>query len=214
MEKILNLAAIMAMAAQLATAAIVPANGLAVLKEIAAHQQLMVDGIVCEAWIPEPSYRAAKALMNALAIDGVPASGEYALSEGTTAKVCYDSEQLIVQVVTTSASEGEYYYQKLYRWMACFGQGRPVGATVLAQIPEAMEADKCQALVADAMSQLPAQLRGSMQEGRMISSAYYVPGVAPVLKIAGQPVNINMACVRETDRTRLYLGTPVIYQQY
>jgi hypothetical protein len=42
----------------------------------------------------------------------------------------------------------------------------------------------------------------------------YSPQLQHHLEIGGQPINFNLATVRQESKTAVYLATPIIYQQY
>lgn len=216
MEKVMTmvLAALLFLQAGAGQRTAMPPNGLAVLKETAAQSELAVDGVVLEAWTPRASQRAVQELAQALAADTLTEGGEQSLANGGTVKLLREEQAVTVQVILSETLDAERYYQILSRWMQRYGQGRPAGATILAHLSEELPPEDCQALVCDLLSPLPAKLVSSMQEGQLLSSAYEVAGVAPSLEICGEKINLNVACVAKAGQTAVYLGSPVIYQQY
>ena len=189
-------------------------NGLAVLKEAAAQSELQVDGVVLEAWTPKAGEKAVQELAQMLGAAEIVSGGEQTLEAGGTVKLLREEEAVTVQLILPDPVEAEGYYQVLSRWMQRYGQGRPAGATILAHYAEELSPEGCQALVCDLVSPLPAKLVSSMQEGPLLSSAYEIAGVAPSLEICGEKINMNVACVAKAGQTAVYLGSPVIYQQY
>lgn len=191
-----------------------PPNGLAVLRETAAQSELTIDGVVLEAWTPKASQRAVQELAQSLELNELADGGEQILANGGTVKLRREEQAVTVQLILPETEEAEAYYQILSRWMQRYGQGRPAGATLLAHTAEELPPEDCQLLVSGLLSPLPARLVSSMQEGPLLSSAYQIAGVEPALEIAGEKINLNVACVAKGGQTAIYLGSPVIYQQY
>lgn len=189
-------------------------NGLMVLRETAAQSELQVDGVVLEAWTPKAGEKAVQELAQALGAAEIASGGEASLEAGGTIKLLREEEAVTVQLILPDEADAERYYTLLSRWMQRHGQGRPAGATILAHYAEELSPEGCQALVCDLVSPLPAKLVSSMQEGPLLSSAYEIAGVAPSLEICGEKINMNVACVAKAGQTAVYLGSPVIYQQY
>ena len=216
MEKAMTilLAAMMLLQAGSLQEALRPANGLAALREAVSESALTVDGVVLEAWTPKANERAVAELAQALNLPELSSGGQQALGTYGTVKLIRSGQAVTVQMILPEAAEAETYYQILSRWMTRYGQGRPAGATLLAHTEETLDVAGSQALVAELMGRLPAHLVSSMQQERLLSSAYQVAGVGPSLEIAGETVNVNVACVRMEKGMAVYLGSPVIFEQY
>lgn len=197
----------------LQTAAMAP-NGLAVLREAAGQSTLVLDGVVLEAWTPKASQRSVEELGKSLGLVQLAAGGEQALGADGVIKLRRDGQAMTIQMILSNVDEAEAYYQILARWMNDYGQGRPAGATLLAHTEEALTPEACQALSAELIAPLPARLVSTVAEGPLLSSTYQVAGVKPCLEIAGEKINLNVACVAKEKQTAVYLGSPVIYQQY
>ena len=189
-------------------------NRLAVLREAAGQSTLVVDGVVLEAWTPKASQRAVEELEKSLGLTQLTVCGQQSLGTDGVIKLRRDGQAVTVQMIFSNVDEAEVYYQTLARWMSDYGQGQPAGATLLAHAEEALSPQECQALSAELIAPLPARLVSTIEEGTLVSSTYQVAGVEPCLEIAGEKINVNVACVAQEKKTAIYLGAPVIYQQY
>ena len=91
---------------------------------------------------------------------------------------------------------------------------KPIGVTVIAQLPEVLD-DKT-------MQELGGELQGSLQprQSQIHAEAGQVqmygdsPQLEDGLRVGGEQVNYNIAFVQQEKTTAIYLGAPVIYQQY
>ncbi len=91
---------------------------------------------------------------------------------------------------------------------------QPVGVTILAELPEVLEEETMAELAGELMQSLDAKITsaGALEQGYQISG--YTAQLAEYLVIEGQRVNVHLSLVRHENRTMLYMGAPVIYQQY
>ena len=189
-------------------------NGLDALLMAAGQGDVVVDGVVLESWTAQAGPRALGDLSKALDVAELGESGEAAIGTDGSLKWRKQGQTLTVQMILPDTAEARAYYGILSRWMRRYGQGQPVGATVMTHTADMMDMAQGQALVEQMVNILPARLVSTMQEDNLASSAYQVAGVEPGLCIAGERVNVNVACVVKNGQCAIYLGSPVIYQQY
>ena len=119
-----------------------------------------------------------------------------------------------VQLITKQFKTAQYYYALWQGFADCYHLERPVGATLIIEMPELLDES--------AISKLAVELQQSLQadpaELLALEEIRQVAGCSPQMKhyisINGQKINYNLSFTQRQSRTVLYLATPVIYQQY
>ena len=119
-----------------------------------------------------------------------------------------------LQWITEHLETAQHYYALWQNFADCYCIKKPIGVTVIAELPEVLDEA--------AVTQLSGELQQSLQiaqsntgiteQTRQICG--YSPQLYHTLDIGGEKINCNIAFVQQKTKTAVYLATPVIYQQY
>lgn len=187
------------------------ANGLDRLLTIVEKNDLPMSGIVLEGWLPMEQW-GRSVLHEQLGI--ADAANDVTLSEATHLKIDEQSDQVVVQLISTDKDEALQYYHQLQQIAHLAAKDAPIGATVLCTIDEALDKNACCYLTYDLLEGLPAHLVSIIEENQMMSYAYHIQGIMPSMAVGSDDINLNIAYCVKDEQTMLYLGTPIIFQQY
>lgn len=184
---------------------------------LCADYQMPVKGYVVEGWFEMPNHLlTADDLEQQLQVKEGAQQQRLADDSICSANVIRNRESCYVelQVVTKSIETAKNYHRLWQNFVYGHGISQPIGATILVELPET--------LTEDAMQQWGKELAQSLQAERFeqitLTQGYqmagYSPQLADYLEIDGKKINFNLVFQAKENTTVLYLGTPVIYQQY
>lgn len=119
-----------------------------------------------------------------------------------------------LQLITEHLETAQHYYALWQNFADYYGSKKPIGVTVITELPEVLEEA--------AITQLSGELQQSLQmtQSNTVSTEQaqqicgYSPQLYHTLDIGGEKINCNIAFVQQETKTAVYLATPVIYQQY
>lgn len=188
------------------------------LIEVYRQQQLPLQGIVIEGWLPIHDEKSVRRYLEYhFDLPKGENSIESCWTDGSSQKIYLSQRRNMViefQMITENIDLAREQYRLWTQLSRFYAGNQPVGITLLSRLNEPLEAKTCQ-LLAD-------ELAGDMQTtpGEAVQGVHYQSYVWNTsqlqhrLKISGQAVNCNLAFVQQEDQTSIYLGSPVIYQQY
>lgn len=179
--------------------------------------QMPVKGYVVEGWFEMPNrLLTADGLEQQLQVKEGAQQQRLADDSVCSANVIRNRGNCYVelQVVTKSIETAKNYHRLWQNFVYGHGISQPIGATILAELPERLDEN--------AMQQWSEELAQSLQAERVAQTtlaqgyqmAGYSPQLSDYLEIDGQKINFNLVFQANENTTVLYLGTPVIYQQY
>lgn len=218
MEKNKNILTMFLLAANLlnqhsaAASSVFQINGLETMAAIVSENELPIDGIIIEAWLPLENIMFKKAFLKQMNL--TKWQEKVQLSSATSLKLSQQSHGAVVQIISADLVEAVDYYHKLNQFTKLWAKNAPVGATMICSVEENLTNEACRYLLEDLLQTLPERLISATEDGAILSYSYYVEGVTPVLKVAEERVNLNIAFHCFETRTMIYIGSPVIFQQY
>lgn len=192
-------------------------NDLERLQWLCADYQLPVKGYVIEGWFVLQNRPGLQSqLEQQLQLQEGQQQGQLLDGSTLSTSLLRQGQKYFIelQLVTEHVETAQHYYGRWQNFAHCYGLDKPVGITVIAELPELLEDSAI------------GQLAGELQQGLQASSGDWVdtehswqvcgysPQLQHSLEIGGQKINFNLAFVRRAERTAVYLATPVIYQQY
>lgn len=193
-------------------------NALATITQLALDQNLPIEGIVLEGYLPLSDPEHLETLRQQLSLNDWSEAQEKALTPQTTLKLTFkqknDQTVLTFQLISTNLAQAEDYYQIFQQFSYQAAGDTPVGVTILSEIDEPLEAKACQYLTDDLSHSLSASTIATTSEGNYQNIALYTPQITHSLTIAKEQVNLNIAFFSKEESTKIYIGSPIIYQQH
>lgn len=186
---------------------------------ICSDYQLPVRGYVVEGWFSSSNWvnrTLETELKKQFAIE--TDSQRIVLQDGSiwNSQIQNQKQNCFVelQLITENLSTAQQYYQRLQEFWQRYGIKKPLGITLIIDLPELLDDAAMKQLGGELLQGLEAKQIDcvSMEQGVQISG--YSPQLFHQMQIGAQCINVNLAMMRQEERTVLYLGCPIIYQQY
>ena len=179
--------------------------------------QLPIKGYVVECWFELPAQTwTEKFLEQHFGNCGGKQQVTYSDGSIYNSSVIRGKEKYSVelQLITQQFATAKTHYKTWQPLLQQCGVQEPVGATIVAVLPEVLKADTMQQFGGELLQSLAVEWfeQTPLDWGHQIVG--YSPQLEENLEIAGQNTNINVTFQQQEDDTVLYLGTPIIYQQY
>lgn len=191
-------------------------NDFLELAQVYQEYGLPVDGIVLSGWFPlEHKRQAEQYLAQHWQLQAGERGKRITWQDGSVLRIVRSGQQgLEMELITDNLALANEQYS-LWRQFACqFAQGQPVGITLCSNYEEQLGANACYRLADDVTRSLKAALTTNIQEEGHQSYTFYSPLLSQQLNVNGTVLNGNLAFVQHDERTTMYFGSPVIYQQY
>lgn len=193
------------------------AGDLQRLHWLCSDYQLPVRGYVVECWFAlddKPSVQ--RVLQDQLHLKMGQRQGN--LIDGSTlnTSVLRRSGKLYVelQLITEQLNTAQHFYALWQNFADCYQPTRPVGVTIITQLPEVLE-EKTQAQLAMELQQsLGVEQETIASLDDVQQTVGYSPQLQHSLDVGGQQINYNLAFRQNEQGMALYLAAPIIYQQY
>lgn len=183
---------------------------------LCSDYQLPVRGYVIEGWFAlEDKAGVQRVLQEQLHLKMGQRQGNLLDGSALNTSVMRRGQKLYVelQLITEQIDTAQHYYALWQSFADCYQPTRPVGVTVITQLPEVLD-DSAQAQLTGELQHSLSVEEGLVQLDSVRQIAGYSPQLQHRLDIGGQLVNYNLAFRQNEQGTVLYLATPVIYQQY
>ena len=199
------------------TYAVSDISGLERLNWLCSDYQLPVKGFVVESWFSVADRNFTDEKLEKLlgvSFDSVqsvlPDGSSCAAKRSCENGKCYVELQLITCNVETALEYEKRWQSFAKRYHLC----QPVGATILVEFPEMMSENAMQELAGELLCSLVVGESELCELENGYHAVAYSAQMGDGLQIGGQSVNVNLVFRQQDNKTMLYLGTPVIYQQY
>lgn len=184
---------------------------------LCSDYQLPVKGYVLEGWfVLENRANMQRILKEQLQLPIGQRQGH--LLDGSTlnTSVLQRGSKLYVelQLITEEFAAAQHYYALWQRFADCYQPTRPVGVTIITQLPELLEERTQEQLAAELQYGLGAVQTAATPLDAVGQTAGYSPQLQHCLEIGGEAINYNLAFRQNEQGTVIYLAAPVIYQQY
>lgn len=184
---------------------------------LCSDYQLPVKGYVIEGWFVLPNRPGLQAqLEQQLQLKEGQQQGHLLDGSMLNSSLLRNGQKYYVelQLITEHLETAQHYYALWQNFADCYCVKKPIGVTVIAELPEVLDTA--------AITQLSGELQQSLQIEQSNTVAVeqtqqicgYSPQLYHTLDIGGEKINCNIAFVQQETKTAVYLATPVIYQQY
>lgn len=205
------------MAMSQTTYAVSDISGLERLNWLCSDYQLPVKGFVVESWFSVADRNFTDEKLEKLlgvsfdsAQSVLPDGSSCAAKRSCENGKCYVELQLITCNVETALEYEKRWQSFANRYHLC----QPVGATILVEFPEMMSENAMHELADELLYSLGVRAAEFCELEHGCHAVADTAQMGEGLQIGGQSVNVNLAFRQQDHKTMLYLGTPVIYQQY
>lgn len=119
-----------------------------------------------------------------------------------------------LQLITESFETAKHYYALWQNFADRYKVKKPVGITIIAELPEQLDDAAAEQLTGELLQSLHVEQQEEVLLDQLRQLAVYSPQLRHSLEIGGQEINCNIAFTERESKTVLYIATPVIYQQY
>ena len=197
--------------------ATVNTSSLERLNWLCSDYQMTVKGFVVEWWFVLPDGIISDVCLGEML--GVNLQKEVnILSDNSTCRISNKHEKskqyVELQLITTNIHTA-IDYEKMWKDFALrYHVHQPVGTTILIEFPEHMNKKGMQELTKEILTSLACESVNTSTLENGYQAVAYSAQIRDAIIIGQEKVNINLAFQWEGTNTILYLGTPVIYQQY
>lgn len=184
---------------------------------LCSDYQLPVKGYVIEGWFSLPAYPGMQnKIMKQLQIPegqqtGTLLDGSMINTSLTRREQTYYIE---LQLITEKFQTAARYYTLWQSFIERYHVKKPIGVTVISQLPEVLDDKTMQELGGELQCSLQPEQNQMHVEAGQLQMYGASPQLEEGLCIGGEQVNYNIAFVQQETTTAVYLGAPVIYQQY
>ncbi len=187
---------------------------------LCSDQQLPVKGFVIETWfsLPERNYAASTLDILKQELDITEMQQQKILEDGSqyNANVTQQKQKYYLELQLISRQlETAKQYEQLWRYFSVKHKiQQPLGTTLIVEFPELLNDQTIMEIAAELVCSLDAAVidQCNFENGYQIVA--FSPQLQDSLQINNKSVNLNLFFCQREDRTILYLGAPIIYQQY
>ena len=179
--------------------------------------QLPIKGYVVEGWFILPDRFGTVAMLERELslkegdyVKILPDDSRYSTSVKKKEQCYYIELQLITEQFTTAKEYALLWQQFVQRHRI----SQPIGATVIAELPEVLEMAAMQRWSEELSRSMEIKQPEQMAMERGYQMAGYSPQLSEYLNLEGRNINFNVVFQAQEYSSVLYLGTPVIYQRY
>lgn len=178
--------------------------------------QLPVQGYVIESWfqlphVPGMEHFLQEQLQISEGYHQVPLHDGGVISTGMHRK--NNSWQMELQLVSKNPGIVAQYYHRWQQFADSYCPNHPVGITVIAQMPEVIDASVSGQLIQELVWGLNVEPVSEIITDQYIQYSGYSPQLLHKLHINGTSVNSSITVVPQKDCTYMYIASPVLYQQ-
>ena len=184
---------------------------------LCSDYQLPVKGYVVEGWFSLHAYPGMQnKIMKQLQISEGQQTGN--LLDGSMINTSFIRKEqnyyIELQLITEKFQTAARYYTLWQSFIERYHVNKPIGVTVIAQLPEVLDDNTMQELGGELQGSLQPKQSQTHAEAGQLQMYGDSPQLEDGLRVGGEQVNYNIAFVQREKTTAIYLGAPVIYQQY
>lgn len=184
---------------------------------LCTDQQLTIQGFVIEGWFVLPD-RAWRDAVFTQYFENQEGQQQKLLPDGSIYNCHMEQRKhkrcVEFQLITKNYATASAQYQIWHDVMQRYQIQEPIGVTIVAELPEKLAEETIQQLGSELLQCLHTTYYDQQTDAWGHQMVGYSPQLEHDLNIANQKININLTFQPEDTKTMLYLGTPVIYQQY
>lgn len=124
-----------------------------------------------------------------------------------------DKWQIELQLISKHSVSAAQYYNQWEQFADKYCHNNPVGITVIAQLPESLDASVSDQLIKELADGLEVQIVSEIATEQYTQHSGYSRQLMHKMQINGEAVNSSITVVPETNATYMYIASPILYQQ-
>ncbi len=178
--------------------------------------QLPVEGYVIEGWfqiIHVPGME--RFLQEHLQIDR--GYHQVTLNDGSVVSTNMqrkdDKWQIELQMISRHSVSAAQYYNRWQRFADQYCHNNPVGITVIAQLPESLDASVSTKLIKELADGLEVQIVSEIATEQYTQHSGYSRQLMHKIQVNGERINSSITVVPKETITYMYIASPFLYQQ-
>ena len=121
--------------------------------------------------------------------------------------------QIELQLIAKTPIQAMQYYRLWQNFADKFAPNHPIGITVVAELPEPLETDVANQVIYELAKGLALTPQSMIRAEQYQQLSGFTDQLQHTIHINGTPVNGSITIVPETERTCLYIASPILYQQ-
>lgn len=118
-----------------------------------------------------------------------------------------------LQLIAKTSEQATRYYKQWQRFSNFYCPENPVGITVIAAFPEAIDIAGVDEIVREIADGLGLETIAQISDTQYLQLSGYTEQLLHKLCVNGTKINSSITIVPEEDRTCLYIASPLLYQQ-
>lgn len=121
--------------------------------------------------------------------------------------------QIELQLIAKTNAQAVRYYGQWQRFANLYCPKNPIGITVIAAFPEAMDVTTVNQIAQEIADGLELETIAQIADTQYLQLSGYSSQLSHQLNINGEVINSSITIVPEEESTCLYIASPVLYQQ-
>lgn len=196
--------------------AVVETNDFQRLAKLYEEEELPLDAVVLSGWFAVDSQGdAARYLEENWQMKQEESNKRITWPDGSTLQICRKNTKVVtLELISTNLTLANQQYLLWQEFSQRYGGRKPVGITFCSNYEELLAKNTRQHLAQEIAEKLTTVLTTDIEQEDHESYTFYSPKLSQALEISGVKLNGNLAFVQRSKQTTMYLGSPVIYQQY
>ena len=194
----------------------VETDDFALLAKVYQEEGYPFEVVVLSAWFAlEQANEAEQYLTEHWQLSPLENDKRLTWQDGTTLQICRKKGTVItMELISDNLTLANQQYKLWQEFSNRYAGGKPVGITFCSSYEESLHKNTRQHLAKEIAEKLATDLIIDLEQEDHESYTFYSAELSQSLEINGVRLNGNLAFVERNGRTSMYLGSPVIYQQY
>lgn len=191
-------------------------DDFSVLAKLYQEDALPLDVVVLSAWFAvEAKNEAAQYLAEHWQMKAEEESKRLTWQDGSSLQIYRKNETVItMELITDNLELANQQYKLWQGFSRLYADNKPVGITFCSNYEESLNKAARYHLAQEIAGKLATSLIIDLEQDDHESYTFYSTKLGQKLDISGVRLNGNLAFVERNQQTSMYLGSPVIYQQY
>ena len=195
---------------------VVENNDFAALAKLYTEKEYPFDVVVLSAWFAvEPKKEIDQYLWEHWQLTSEQDSKRLTWQDGSSLQICRKNGSVItMELISDNLTLANQQYKLWQEFSQRYAQNKPIGITFCSNYEESLNKNARHHLAKEIAENLTTDLIIDLEQDDHESYTFYSTELGQHLDINGVRLNGNLAFVERNGQTSMYLGSPVIYQQY
>lgn len=186
------------------------------LRWLCSDYQIPVQGYVIEAWFQVMHMPGVERFLEEQ-LDITSGVHQIELQDGSTLRTIMWRNQnkwmVELQLLAKTNVQAVQYYSQWQRFASRYVPEHPVGITVVAELPEVLDGNVSNQIAHELANGLELKECVATENEQYTQLSGFSEQLYQKIKINGTPVNTSITIVPESERTCIYIASPILYQQ-